>query len=885
MTVGSTTTADGITSRPDYAYKPPASFYEEGAKPAGPGVFDVTDYGAKQGASFDNRPAIQAAIDAAHAAGGGVVYIPPGLYGVGQDPNGSGSVVVKDNVFVKGAGMGQTTLRVLDHVGDVVTGIMRTPFGKETDNNGISDITLDGNRANNDPHMKIDGYFSGGVPGGTITAHDITLLRMEVKNCSGYGFDPHERTERLLIDSCVSHGNGKDGFVADYIIDGEYRNNVAYNNDRHGFNITTTSNDFIIHNNEAYDNGSTGAVVQRGNFDIPTPFNVVIRDNYFHGNQREGILVQLGENVLIENNRVEGSGRAGIRIFGGDNVTVKDNIVHNSSQSADGGYSDIVIKQYVDKPAITGLTFGSHNNLITGNTITADGSIRSKYGISESSGDVGGNVIGPNIISGQIKGTFSISSETTTAVFTPTNGNDGVSGNNGNDYFNGKGGNDILKGNGGNDVLDGGTGADQLSGGLGDDTFIVDNIEDKVSEKLGEGRDKVFSSVTFKLKEGVEDLQLRGTAAIDGKGNDGANTIIGNSADNKLTGMAGNDVLFGGAGADKLEGGAGNDILAGEAGADTMNGGSGNDSYYADNSDDIIVEGVDGGTDTVFSSMTYELHGNIEKLTLTGAADINGKGSSTDNTVIGNDGVNLVEGGKGNDTVIGGRGNDIVKGGEGNDIIDGGQGNDYMSGGYGNDTFIVDSAGDFIAELADRGIDTVVTSVTLLMKDNFENLKLAGSAAIDGRGNSLANVIEGNGAVNYLRGMGGADTILAGAGNDVVEGGVGGDTMTGGAGADKFRFATGYESGRGAAADVITDFLSSAGDKLDFSSVDRFSSGPHVDVIFTGQEGFFGVGGELRFQNEAAGIRVLFDGNGDRLADTEVVLLGVHSLTIADFII
>jgi polygalacturonase len=44
--------------------------------------FVVTDpkFGAKAKPGFDNRPAFQAAIDAAYKYGGGVVYIPAGNY-------------------------------------------------------------------------------------------------------------------------------------------------------------------------------------------------------------------------------------------------------------------------------------------------------------------------------------------------------------------------------------------------------------------------------------------------------------------------------------------------------------------------------------------------------------------------------------------------------------------------------------------------------------------------------------------------------------------------------------------------------------------------------------------------------------------------------------
>jgi len=37
------------------------------------------------------------------------------------------------------------------------------------------------------------------------------VIRVEIMNCTGYGFDPHERTTRLYMLGCISHNNGTDG--------------------------------------------------------------------------------------------------------------------------------------------------------------------------------------------------------------------------------------------------------------------------------------------------------------------------------------------------------------------------------------------------------------------------------------------------------------------------------------------------------------------------------------------------------------------------------------------------------------------------------------------------------------------------------------------------
>ena len=49
------------------------------------------------------------------------------------------------------------------------------------------------------------------------------------------------------------------------------------------------------------------------------------------------------------------------------------------------------------------------------------------------------------------------------------------------------------------------------------------------------------------------------------------------------------------------------------------------------------------GTDTVLASVTYTLGANVENLTLTGAADINGTGNTLDNVLTGNAGNNVLE--------------------------------------------------------------------------------------------------------------------------------------------------------------------------------------------------------------------------------------------------
>lgn len=150
-------------------------------------------------------------------------------------------------------------------------------------------------------------------------------------------------------------------------------------------------------------------------------------------------------------------------------------------------------------------------------------------------------------------------------------------------------------------------------------------------------------------------------ADINGDGLD--NTISGTSNDDRIWGLGGNDNLKGLGGNDQLFGGDGNDSLHGDAGVDIMFGGAGNDTYYVEETDDITSEetvaGIDdGGTDRVYSTVSYALARFIERATLIGTAVANLIGNTQDNVLVGNGSANTLTGGAGKDTLTGGGGVD-----------------------------------------------------------------------------------------------------------------------------------------------------------------------------------------------------------------------------------
>ncbi|MPY69176.1 MAG: hypothetical protein GEU92_03715 [Alphaproteobacteria bacterium] len=340
----------------------------------------------------------------------------------------------------------------------------------------------------------------------------------------------------------------------------------------------------------------------------------------------------------------------------------------------------------------------------------------------------------------------------------------------------GNSGDNRLSGGGGNDTLDGGAGADDMEGGDDDDTYIVDDAGDTVSEAAGEGTDTVRTALTHTLAENVENLVITGVDAVDGTGNASDNTIIGNGTANTLSGGSGADVLRGMGGDDEIHGGDGGDTLLGGGGNDTLHGGDGSDNLFGEDH---------------------------------------------------------------RDTLYGGAGNDNLFGGDGDDYLDGGTGNDAMTGGDGNDTYIVDSVSDTIAEHTSGGQDRVQAGVTYTLAAHVEELTLSGASAIDGTGNDLDNFIQGNGAANTLSGADGDDTIFAFAGNDTVYGGNGADSLYGDAGDDVLDGGAGHDELAGGAGrdrflfsgtfgdDTISDFTTAV-DVIDLSGL---SAGSFTDMM------------------------------------------------------
>lgn len=499
--------------------------------------------------------------------------------------------------------------------------------------------------------------------------------------------------------------------------------------------------------------------------------------------------------------------------------------------------------------------------------------------------------------------------------------NNVINGNAQNNILIGLAGIDRLFGFGGDDRLVGGVdGApgsgtssnDTLTGGDGKDTYVIDSVSgDLVVETNtvtnGSEDDTVFLNVitgagTYVLTTNVENLVLGANTGTIGTAITATTNALngtGNAFNNNIAGNAGANTLIGGAGQDTLNGGDGNDILIGntaiagvaDAAIDTLIGGNGNDSYYVTEVTDVVRDQAlvgtvaqtttaDAALDTVFATLaaaaTYTITDtNIENLTLLGITASNATGNASANILTGNSAINT------------------LNGLDGNDILDGKGGSDIMNGGLGNDTYVVDSATDQVIESASQGTDLVQASVTYIITDSdVENLTLIGTTAINGTGNSSANVLTGNTAANVLSGNNGGDTLIGGAGKDTLTGGENDKTLA--TGGDKFVFLSSTDSTL-AAFDIITDFAFGDDVQVGFPGV-FVADVIDLSAIFSGTLLFNATAKTAGFTTATANTVeyyinggntfVIADTTGDAVIDFQVQLTGYTSgLTTADFVL
>jgi len=156
------------------------------------GWYDVRDYGAKLDNAANDTTAIQNAIDACAAAGGGVVFVPTGTAAVT-------TLVLKNHVWLRGAGRFSTLIRCLSNTNGPVIKNYVSPDGVVA--NAEFFAVLD---------LKIDGHKSGNTGSGSHGI-SITTNPLYTKATNDDWFDLHYLVQNVMVVNCAGRGLDANG--------------------------------------------------------------------------------------------------------------------------------------------------------------------------------------------------------------------------------------------------------------------------------------------------------------------------------------------------------------------------------------------------------------------------------------------------------------------------------------------------------------------------------------------------------------------------------------------------------------------------------------------------------------------------------------------------
>jgi hypothetical protein len=376
-------------------------------------VFDVKAYGAVGNGTTDDRASIQAALDAAVAAGGGTVHLPRGTYKL------TNKITLGSNITLQGEGP-QSVLKPI--YGSLsVNRVIDNDWVNGNSNIMLRDFKLDRSGAN-----ITHGMLFNGITNLLIEGVEISGRPAAASGCiavSGIGPATRLLSKNVKVTNCYFADVGNYGVQVGFVDGCVMSNNVAFEADREVFGVEpegvgSSSKNVAIIGNTIYGSlnvmgTSTGLIVVTES-SLGSIFGVTVAGNTLRqapgagtGDQNPGILVLGGDAITVTGNSCHDMHGPGIQIsnallqtFG---VVVQGNSVFNCGLT--GSHAGIKLRNayrcVVSGNHVVGASHtvgiseeaSSANNLIFGNylqdatPLSAAGSGSLIYGNKNADGD------------------------------------------------------------------------------------------------------------------------------------------------------------------------------------------------------------------------------------------------------------------------------------------------------------------------------------------------------------------------------------------------------------------------------------------------------------------------------------------------------------------
>jgi len=352
---------------------------------------------------------------------------------------------------------------------------------------------------------------------------------------------------------------------------------------------------------------------------------------------------------------------------------------------------------------------------------------------------------------------------------------------------------DHLVGDASDNILDGGGGADLLEGKNGSDTYLFVSGWNGVQivEAAGSGSDNAAEDENSEVEDILDFSAVAENLTFTIHG-DGTVSVAAAGGTMLVSRVANVEKLIGGSAENRFV------FENGATFAGIIDGGAGslNTLDYS-----AYASGVEVNLATSDEDSTGKATGTAGVLHITKVI-----GTTSNDTITGDDTDNILMGGAGNDTLSGGDGNDRLEGGDGADSLDGGAGDDTLLGGAGNDSLLGGTGADSLTgglgndilsgeEGADTALyDDATVGVTVNLGLTTEQDTVGGGldtlTGVENLvGSYYADTLRGDDQDNVLSGGGGNDILSGNKGNDILAGGLGNDTISGGAGTNTVSYA------------------------------------------------------------------------------------------------